>query len=71
MVHGLSSWGMWAPEQSGSVVEERKLNCLAACGILVRQPGAEPMSSALQGRFLTAREVPGIGLLIFCTISDF
>ena len=53
VVHRLSSCGVWAPEDSGSVVEEHKLNCLAAPGILVPQPGTEPMSSALQGGFLT------------------
>ena len=30
-----------------------RLSCSAACGILVPQPGIEPTSSALQGRFLT------------------
>ena len=31
----------------------RGLNCPAACGILVPQPGIEPMSPALEGGVLT------------------
>ena len=31
------------------------LNCPLACGILIFQPGMEPTSSALEGRFLTTR----------------
>ena len=37
------------------------LSCSVACEILVPQPGIEPMSPALQGRFLT-REPPGKSL---------
>ena len=35
------------------VVAVHQLSYPAACGILVPQPGIEPVSSALQGRFLT------------------
>ena len=38
---------------TGSVVVARGLSCFTAYGILVSQPGFEPMSSALQGGFLT------------------
>ena len=38
---------------TGSVVATHKLSCPAACGILVPQPGKEPVSPELQGRFLT------------------
>lgn len=31
-----------------------RLSCRLACGILIFQPGMEPTSSALEGRFLTA-----------------
>ena len=41
----LSSCGAWAPERVGSIV--------AACGILIPQPGIEPTSPALEGGFLT------------------
>ena len=37
----------------GSVVAACGLSCPAAYGILVPQPGIEPASSALEGRFLT------------------
>ena len=30
-----------------------RLSCPVACGILVPRPGIEPMSSALEGGFLT------------------
>ena len=36
-----------------SLVVAFGLSCSVACGILVPQQGMEPMSSALQGRFLT------------------
>ena len=32
----------------------RALNCAMACGILVPQPGIEPESPALRGKFQTA-----------------
>ena len=41
------------PERAGSVVVNGVLSCPAACGILVPQPEMEPMSPALEGRFLT------------------
>ena len=40
------------------------LSCFKACGIFVSQPVIEPMSPALQGRFLnhwTTKEVSGGG----------
>jgi len=37
---------------SGSVAATLRLSCSTACAILVLQPGIEPPSSALQGRFL-------------------
>ena len=52
MVRGLSSCGVRAPEHVGSVAAARGLSCPTACGILVPPPGIEPMSPALEGRFL-------------------
>ena len=58
----LSSCGTWAPERMGSVVCGMRalsvvvvcgLSCPATCGILVPQPGIEPMSTALEGGFFT------------------
>ena len=49
----LSSCGAWALECAGSVVAARGLSCSAACGILLLRPGIEPVSPALEGRFLT------------------
>ena len=49
----LSSFGARTVERAGSVVVARWLSCSAACGILVPQPGIEPASPALEGRFLT------------------
>ena len=37
-----------------SLVVAHRLSCPAACGILIPQPGIEPMSPALEGRFLTS-----------------
>ena len=48
-----SSRDAWAPEHVGSVAAVCGLSCPVACGILVPQPGIEPGSPALQGRFLT------------------
>ena len=53
VAHGLSSCGAQALECMGSVVAACRLSYPAACGILVPQPGIEPMFSALEGRFLT------------------
>ena len=36
-----------------SLVGEHRFSCSSACGILVSEPGIEPMSSALAGRVLT------------------
>ena len=41
---------MWA-----SIVVGQGFNCSRACGILVPQPGMEPMSPALHVGFLTTR----------------
>ena len=49
----LSSCGMGAPEHKSSVAVVCWLRCSVACGILVPQPGTEPMFPALEGRFLT------------------
>ena len=48
VVCGLSSCGTWAPE-----VAACQLSFPVVCGILVPQPGIEPASPALEGRFLT------------------
>ena len=40
-------------QHTNSLVMARVLSCSVACGILVPQPGIEPMSPALQGGFLT------------------
>ena len=40
------------------------LGCFAACGILVSQPGLEPVSPVLKGRFLTTGP-PGKSLIQF------
>ena len=37
---------------TGSIVEALWLSCPMACGIRVPQPGIEPASPALEGRFL-------------------
>ena len=52
-VHRLSSCGTRALECAGSVGAARRLSYPAACGIVVPPPGIEPMSPALEGRFLT------------------
>ena len=46
--HGLSGCVTWVPEHLGSVVAAGRLSCSIACGILVPQPGIEPMSPELQ-----------------------
>ena len=43
--------------------------CCETCGILAPQPGAEPVSYELEGRFLTTR--PAIKLLLFLFNRDF
>lgn len=57
VVYGISSCGPWAPEHVDSQVAVHGLSCSATHGILVRQPGIEPVSSVLQDEFLTP--VPG------------
>ena len=54
VMHGLSKCGAWALEHSGSLTAGHRLSCPEACGILVPQPGIQPTSPALQGRFLTS-----------------
>ena len=49
----LPSGGTEAPAHVGSVAAVPRLSCSAAWGILVPQPGIEPVSSASEGRFLT------------------
>ena len=39
--------------RESSVVVARGLSCPTACGILLPQPGIEPVSPALEGRFFT------------------
>ena len=57
-----------APECAGSVVvAARRLSCLTVCGILVPQPGIEPASRALEGRFLTTGP-PGKSLTLFLDV---
>ena len=51
------TWDLWyserAPELMGSVVVTCGLGCPVACGILLPQPGIEPMSPALEDELLT------------------
>jgi len=49
----------------GSVLAAHRFSCLEACGILAPLPGMEPASLALQGRFLTTREVPNNSFLTY------
>ena len=79
VVHGLlSTCGAWAPERmdsvvcstlthslrcTSSVVVACGLSCPRAYGILVPQPGIEPVSPALEGRFLTTGP-PGKSLFV-------
>ena len=63
MVHGLSSCGVWTQSQreQASVVAAGKFSFPAACGILVPQPGIEPMSPAFARQIpnhWTIREIP-------------
>ena len=48
-----SNCGKLVPEHVSSVAVAQGLSFFAACGILVPQPESEPLSPALQGRFLT------------------
>ena len=49
----LPSCGAWAPGHTGSVVVPHRLGCPTVHGILVPRPKMEPVSPALEGRFLT------------------
>ena len=49
----LVALGLGWQKLTGSVSVLLRLSCSAACGILLPHPGIEPMSPALQGRFLT------------------
>ena len=54
--HADLSCGTWSLSSCGArapVVAVQQLSCPAAWGILVPQPGIEPVSSVLQGRVLT------------------
>ena len=51
-MHGLSRCAMWALELEGSVAAACKLSYSTACGILVPPPETEPVSPALQSKFL-------------------
>ena len=61
----LSSCGSWAPEYAGSVVVARGLSCPMARGILAPRPGIEPMSLALECKFLTTGPPGKSHLLLF------
>ena len=52
-----------APECMGSVVAMCRLSCSVAYRILIPQPGMEPASPAIQGRFFTT-ESAGESLLV-------
>ena len=66
-VHGLphrsgsSCCGTQVLGCAGSVVAVHGLSCPTVCGILVPQPGTEPVSFALAGRLLTT--APAVVLL--------
>ena len=45
--------GMWTPELGGSVIVVHGFSCSVARGMLVPQPGTEPVSLALKGGFPT------------------
>ena len=62
--HGPSSCGLQVLEHVGSVTAGPRLSCSSACGILVPQPGIEPMSPALTGGFLSTGP-PGKSLQLF------
>ena len=58
---GSSYWGTQVLGCAGSAAVVHGLSCPTACGILVPQPGIEPVSFALAGRFLTT--APAVVLL--------
>ena len=57
VMHRLSSCGKRVLELLASGVVVSRLSCSAACGSFVPRTQVEPMSPALEGRFLTTREV--------------
>ena len=57
------SYGTQALGHMVSVVMKRRLSCSVACGILIPQPGIEPMSPALPSGFSTTGP-PGKSLLV-------
>ena len=59
-----SSHGSQALEWAGSVAVVCRVSCSTPHGVIDPQPGVEPVSPALQGRFLVA-EPPGKSLTIF------
>ena len=67
-VLGLSRCGTWALEHVGLVAVACRLSCSVACGILVPQPGIEPASPSLKGRFL-ATGSPGKSLTVLLSIA--
>ena len=68
MACGIFCCGTQIPQlwHTSLVVVACGLSCSAACGILVSQPGTEPVSLALQGGFVTIGP-PEKYLLIFKT----
>ena len=72
---GILRCGAGALEYVGSVVAVGRLSCPKACGILA-PPGIEPLSAALQGRFLITREIPVcfcfyVNCLFICFVLSF
>ena len=47
-------WLCWFLVVARMIFMAHRLSCPAECGILVPQPGIEPMSPAVQGTYLTA-----------------
>ena len=58
---GFRACGLFGLQHTDSLGEALGLSCSVACGILVTRPGIEPMSPALEVRFL-ATEPPGMSL---------
>ena len=59
---GSRACGLCSLQHAGSLVVTRGLIYPAACGILIPQPGIEPVSPALEGGFFTTGP-PGKSLL--------
>ena len=71
VVHGgFSSCGAWTLDYMSSVFAAFRLSFPMACGILVPQPGIEPVSPALESKFLTTGP-PGKSLDLFSCIFSF